>query len=1463
MSTSENTDTSNPISKTGDLQNIRVTYRLNGRNYLKWSQMVRTYLKGRGRLNHLLNTGPGKGDPAFESWDEEDSMIMSWLWDSMDPMISDTCMFLPSAKDIWDFIRRTYSKARDAAQVYEIKVKAASIKQGSRSVTEYASLLQNLWQELDYYRVFQMKCNEDAAILKSFIEKERVYDFLAGLNNEYDQVRIQILGKETMPALEETISLIRAEESRRNVMLESQPEDGSALVIYSESQRKGMSDEPKSRDNQWKENKDKLWCSHCKKPRHTKDSCWKLHGKPPSREWGSRGQQKTQVHLATEQAKEERKSELEELNGEEIGRLRNLLASLNKPSGECSLALSGILSSQLCFNASDTPISESWIMDTGATDHMTPSSQLFHTYNPCSDNRKILVANGSLVAVAGIGTIHLSPKITLHDVLHVPHLSTNLISIRKLTHNLQCYAVFHPNCCVLQEQGTGRKIGHAKEMGGLYYFETCRSPMRTSPTSFLTASNKNTIWLYHLRLGHPSFRVVQSMFPHLFRDLDVSTLHCDVCELAKHTRVPFPTSNKRSTSPFHLIHSDIWGPSSTPNISGARWFVSLIDDCTRVTWLFLLKHKSDVSSIIPNFHSMIQNQFGVKIKSFRTDNARDFFNHNLSSFFQSQGIIHDSSCVHTPQQNGVAERKNGHLLNTIRALLFQANAPKSYWGEAALTATYMINRLPSSVLDNKSPIAILNSFFPSFRTSNGLIPRVFGCTAFVHVHQPHRDKLDPRALKCIFLGYSSTQKGYKCYDPLSKRFFTSADITFTEHVPFFSKSYLQGEKSMMEDSPIEPIEPLPLPSLKFKPTESSILSKPNSSLNVPDLSQPFPNSLSSPISPKDPNPFPRFPQVYSRRKAAPLLTQVQDSNPASGDTVSPEPSSPLQSVEVLDETKCDLDLPIALRKGTRECTNRPLYPLSHYVSFERLSPAHKRFIISLNTISIPTNVSEALTKKEWRNAMREEMSALEKNKTWEVVDKPRGTNIVDCKWIFTVKYNADGSLERYKARLVAKGYTQTYGVDYQETFAPVAKMNTVRILLALAAHFDWQLVQYDVKNAFLHGDLDEEIYMNIPPGIEENTGNKVCKLRKALYGLKQSPRAWFGRFATVMKDFGYKQSQGDHTLFIKHSKTGKVTALLVYVDDIIVTGNDEREKLELKDKLVQEFEIKELGRLKYFLGIEVAYSEKGIFISQQKYVSDLLTDTGKSGCKPAPTPMDPNQKLRESKEELTVDKGMYQRLVGKLIYLAHTRPDIAYSVSVISQFMHDPRESHLQAAYRVLHYLKGNPGRGILFKKNDALSIEVYTDADYAGSLVDRRSTTGYCTLLGGNLVTWKSKKQNVVARSSAESEFRAMAHGLCELLWLKIILNDLKVKWEEPMKLYCDNKSAINIAHNPVQHERTKHIEIDRHFIKEKLEEGLVCMTYVPSGRQLADVLTKGLSSSHFYNLISKLGMENIYSSA
>ncbi|RVW86236.1 Retrovirus-related Pol polyprotein from transposon RE1 [Vitis vinifera] len=413
--------------------------------------------------------------------------------------------------------------------------------------------------------------------------------------------------------------------------------------------------------------------------------------------------------------------------------------------------------------------------------------------------------------------------------------------------------------------------------------------------------------------------------------------------------------------------------------------------------------------------------------------------------------------------------------------------------------------------------------------------------------------------------------------------------------------------------------------------------------------------------------------------------------------------------------------------------------------------------------AIPNSVQEALADPRWKATMNEEMKSLQKNETWELVECPPGKKPVGCHWIYTVKYKADGSIEQFKTRLVAKGYTQTYGIDYIETFAP-----------------------FDVRNAFLHGELSEEVYMDLPLGcmVSEKQCQKMCKLKKSLYGLKQSPRAWFGRFTKSMRAFGCRQSNSDHTLFLK-KKHGKIMTLIVYVDDMVVTRNDLEERKALQNYLSREFEMKD--------------------------------ETEMLGCQPIDTLIEESLKLCVKPNQVSTDKERYQRLVGRLMHLAHIRPDLAYALSVVSQYMHNLGEQHMNAIMCILRYLKNAPRKGILFAKNvDHQSIKVYTDVDWADAVDDRRSTSGYFTFVGGNLVTWKSKKQNVVARSSAEAEFKGMALGLF----------------------------ACDIAHNPAQHDHTKHVEVDRFFIKEKLDDKIVELPNIRSEDQLADILTKAVSS-------------------
>ncbi|CAL5418427.1 unnamed protein product [Camellia sinensis] len=1414
--------------------------KLDGSNYLIWSRSCGLAIAARRLTGYITGSLPlPDGDASLHTqWISENALVMTWLINSMQPTISRSFLLLDTAHKIWTAAAQMYSQQGNDAQAYELRKKLRSLDQKDRSLAVYYAELSSLWQELDYYQSFQAVCSQDATLFQQTVEKERVYDFLAGLNLEYDQIRVQVLGRSPFPTLREAYALVQQEESRRSAMVHSSIQDRSALAVTPPS-RAPRPSPVQSGSQGTLVDRDRLKCDYCGKDRHDREHCWKLNGRP-TRGRGRGSTARPQAHVSEIAVSP---SEPNTLSQDELHTLRRLMARLDSPSTTVSStsASSNFANTGIPASALSTLSSPSWIIDSGATDHMTGASSLFYSYSPCSGRDKVRVADGTLSSVSGKGSVHCSSLLSLSSVLHVPTFSTNLLSVSSLTTSLNCSVTFFPTHCVFQDLATGKTIGNGRAQGGLYFLDAVPPVVPSQALKCTIGSSLSLLHQWHRRLGHPSFNVLEKLFPSLVRDCPRSIFGCDACELAKHKRTCYPSINKRSTFPFMLIHTDVWGPSPVVSTSGYRWFVTFIDCFSRVTWIYLLRTKSEVFSCFQTFHKMVTNLFNAQIKILRSDNGTEYVDGVFRAYLEEHGILYQTSCVGTPQQNGVAERKNGHLLEVARSLLFTMNVPKSFWGDAVLTAAYLINRMPSSVLQFQIPIQLLPVAYPT----SSLPPRVFGCVCFVHLQPRTRGKLDPKAVRCVFIGYSATQKGYKCYDPHTRKVYVSMDVTFREAVSFFPSPPPSppGESSGMDEIADEEMAYQHELSF-FLPSQRTIIcgeGEPNSSLDVePDISGRL-----------DRADF----KTYSRRPKE--QASLVPPNPSS--SLMPVPGNASQSIPlpvVESPVVNDSSLPIALRKGVRACTQ---HPISKFVSYDSLSSTYRAFVSSLSSACIPQGWTEAINDPKWKVAMVEEMQALSKNNTWELVSLPSGKKPVGCKWVFTIKQKADGTIERYKARLVAKGFTQTYGIDYQETFAPVAKMNSIRAILSCAANLGWPLQQLDVKNAFLHGDLEEEVYMDIPPGFSsQSTVGKVCRLKKALYGLKQSPRAWFDRFLKAMLRFGYKQSNADHTMFVKRH-ANKVTVLIVYVDDIVVTGNDEEEVTHLKMLLAKEFEIKDLGSLRYFLGIEVARSDKGIFLSQRKYILDLLEETGMLGCRPADSPIEANHHLCSGVGDL-VEKERYQRLVGRLIYLSHTRPDIAYAVGIVSQFMHEPRAPHLDAVYRILRYLKSAPGKGILFSNHGHLRLEAFTDADWAGSIDDRRSTSGYCAFVGGNLVTWRSKKQTVVSRSSAEAEYRAMAHGTCELMWLQSLLNDIGFVCSEPLTLYCDNKAAISIAHNPVQHDRTKHIEIDRHFIKEKLNKGFICMPFVKSANQLADVFTKGLSSKVFHPICCKLGMRDIF---
>ncbi|WVZ59326.1 hypothetical protein U9M48_009481 [Paspalum notatum var. saurae] len=505
-------------------------------------------------------------------------------------------------------------------------------------------------------------------------------------------------------------------------------------------------------------------------------------------------------------------------------------------------------------------------------------------------------------------------------------------------------------------------------------------------------------------------------------------------------------------------------------------------------------------------------------------------------------------------------------------------------------------------------------------------------------------------------------------------------------------------------------------------------------------------------------------------------------------------------------------------------------------------------------LSEPLSYRDAILHPEWQLAMAEEIAALERTGTWDLVPTPSHIRPITCKWVYKVKTRSDGSLERYKARLVARGFQQEHGRDYDETFAPVAHMTTVRALLAVASVREWSISQLDVKNAFLNGELREEVYMQPPPGYSVPEG-MVCRLRRSLYGLKQAPRAWFQRFASVITAAGFSASAHDPALFVHTSSRGR-TLLLLYVDDMIITGDDPQFIAFVKARLSDQFLMSDLGSLRYFLGIEISSTPEGIYLSQEKYIQSLLDRASLTDHKTEETPMELNLHLSATDGELLDDPTRYRHIVGSLVYLGVTRPDISYSVHILSQFVSAPTQLHYSHLLRVLRYLRGTKSRRLFFPRSSSLQLQAYCDATWASDSSDRRSLSAYCVFLGGSLIAWKTKKQKAVSRSSAEAELRAMALVTAEVTWLRWLLADFGVSVSLPTPVLTDSTGAISIARDPVKHELTKHIGVDAYYTRAQVQDDVITLRYVPSELQLADFLTKAQTRDQHRFYLSKLSV-------
>ena len=1193
-------------------------------------------------------------------------------------------------------------------------------------------------------------------------------------------------------------------------------------------------------------------CSHCGKPNHTIDKCFALHGFPPgfgrgrgkfvpkSRDYSQSGSvnmiddnfadavekasdapatapitgissnsaiamleqcQKMMSFLQTQLNTSPHASQAS--SSEPISTALTHTPPTSAPSSSQQPHFTGTISfSPFIASVNCSP---SWIIDTGATHHVCCNLSLFHTSSPVSD-ASVNLPNGGTAIVTHIGTIHLTPTITLTSVLCVPFFTFNLISVSSLTSSLACTVNFTHNSLLIQEASQGTLIGKGSRFGNLYILHLDSGNIPATSTIEQISHSDNvvnavSVDVWHMRLGHPSFSKLKCISDVLQLSNRTPSL-CEICPLAKQKHLSFPHSDSVSANIFDLIHCDVWGPFSPATSHGFHYFLTIVDDKSRFVWTFLMKFKSDVRDIMVQFFNTVQTQFSRKIKMIRTDNAPEF---NITSLYSAFGTVVQHSCVETPQQNARVERKHQHLLNVARSLLFQSHLPEQYWGDCILTAAYLINRTPSSVLpDQTIPFHILFNKPPSYSHM-----KVFGCLCYASTLQRGRDKFSPRASKCIFLGYPTGYKGYKVLDLDNMQEIITRNVVFHESVFPFSH----------------------LPPATFPVTSSS------ATLHIDHANTPI--SDSPPLPPDTTT----IPSTSSHPDSTPENTMPTTTR--SGRVVIP----PTHLTDYI-------------------CNSAPSsskYPISSYLNLSRLSPSYLRFIVLMTAVFEPASYSQAAKYSVWQNAIQEELAALIKTNTWYITVLPDGKHPIECKWVFKVKFHADGSVERHKARLVAKGYTQPEGIDYLDTFSPVAKLTTVKLMLALAAIHDWELCHLDINNAFLYGDLEEEIYMTIPPGLSvegaDQPGSRlVCRLKKSLYGLKQASRQWYLKLSEVLSGFGLQQSASDHSYFFKNDASGYF-GMVVYVDDIMIATSDKKKIDEFKSFLSEHFKFKDLGVPKYFLGLEIARGDEGILVSQRKYAMDLLRDAGLLGCKPSSTPMDSTKQLGQEADKLMTDPSKYRRLIGRLLYLCITRPDVTFAVHKLSQYVSKPCNEHWAAAERVLKYIKGTPGHGLCYSRKAEPSLSIFSDADWATCPDTRKSMTGFCLFLGTSLISWRAKKQPTISRSSAEAEYRAMAQASCEVVWALALLEDFGIKMRKSVPLYCDSQAAVHICSNPVFHERTKHIEVDCHTVREKYLEGVIKPMHIRNNLQLADIFTKPLGATAFHEILSKMDFKSLYS--
>ncbi|KAE8992242.1 Retrovirus-related Pol polyprotein from transposon TNT 1-94 [Phytophthora rubi] len=876
-----------------------------------------------------------------------------------------------------------------------------------------------------------------------------------------------------------------------------------------------------------------------------------------------------------------------------------------------------------------------------------------------------------------------------------------------------------------------------------------------------------------------------------------------------------PEKAVKSAGVLDLIHSDVMGPMQTKTPGGCTYAVTFIDDFSRHVTVYFMKKKTEVLEKFKMFKTDMENATGLKIKRHRSDNGGEYTGRLFKEYLSKQGIRHEKTVPYTPQQNGLAERMNRSIVEMARCMLYHEGIDKKWWAEAVNTSAWMINRIPNTVTV-KTPYEIVYQKKPQLKNL-----KVFGALGYGHMPDEKRRKLDAKAFKCRFLGYEDGVKGYRVLNV------ATGQVKIVRTVKFMETTSTGDFMTEVEGDDKDGDEDVAAPHA-----------------TAPSHGQ----TQTLTIFNDEVVPLQHEVTTETAIVPAPSHSMITRSRT--------RPNEETTDPEEAEGRKKQIVAPSAIGTKRQKVSQARVKPSDELLAIEggQLMAA---------TEEVPKTYAEATTRQdqdEWKKAIASELKSLIVNKTWKLVPKPAHQRPIGCRWVFALKRDEKGQVVRYKARLVAKGYSQRHGTDYEETYSPVAYLNSIRAMLAKCSAEGMEIEQCDVDTAFLYGKLEEEIYMELPEGLREllelaeaeGEDDVDCMLLQSLYGLKQASRVWNETIDKHLNSMGFEPADANPCVYTRGEGDDECIVCL-YVDDMLIASRQKAVIASVKAGIAENFRIKDLGRARFILGIEIDYDmeRRTLGISQKAYTESIIKKFGQENAKPCLTPLEPSVQLTKADEPQTEeDKAKmkskpYRSLVGSLMYLAcGTRPDISVAVAKLSRFLENPGEKHWDAGIKVVRYLLKTKDVSIVYEGLLGTQLEAYSDADWAGNRDDRRSVSGMLLMLCGAPVVWRSMFQKTVALSSTEAEYMALSDCVKECVWIRRLLKEIGAEQVGATVIYEDNQGAMALAKNVGYQARTKHIDIRYHFIRKKVVSNEVELEYVDTKNQLADFMTKGLSS-------------------